>query len=239
MAPISKRAMRRSALIAACALLGRSSFAQQAAAPTGMKQADHLRNVRYCEIFVVTRHGFSAIAAIYNTVGLNDCPDSQWHALNVDRLESEPGAYLILLNGPRYFVMDRNALRDPGPERDFNGLQTRLVAELEVEQANEKRVPYSETAVQRQSCYVYEADRDVYELHSPNGRSYIMQSYSLEVDPNLDEAALGDLTSRLSLPKGWRYEARKSSADLTVCNAGQTAQVLQDSLNNTYQRLDR
>jgi hypothetical protein len=39
-----------------------------------MKEKDHLRNVRYCEVFVVRKHFFSTTADVYNTLGLNDCP---------------------------------------------------------------------------------------------------------------------------------------------------------------------
>jgi hypothetical protein len=66
-----------------------------------------------------------------------------------------------------------------------------------------------------------------------------MQSYSIEIDPHLDEAALAHLASRLPLPKSWRYEVRTLSADLSVCNTGDKAKVLQDSFNNTYQLVNR
>ena len=226
--------MRRALFFAAWLLLDRSAFAQSSS-DSGMKEADHLRNVRYCEIFVGTHHGFSASAAVYNTLGLNHCPEEQWRALNVSTLQKESGASRIVLNAPRYFVMDKIALRTLGPERDFDGLTTRLVAEIEVKPGRKNRVPYVEAAVQRQSCYTYEAGKNVYELDSADGRCYIMQSYSHEVDPHLSEAGLSDLASRLSLPKGWRYEVRKLSAGLILCNTGDKAQVLQDNFNNTYQ----
>ena len=238
MAPISESSMRRDILFAMGALFGSSLFARALPATNGMKEADHLRNVRYCEVFLVTRHGLSGTAAVYNTLGLNDCPEQQWRALNVDALRKETGAYRVMLNGPRYFIMDKNALRNPGPERDFDGLKTHLVAELQAVRANEKRAPYLEKTVERQSCYFYEAGKNVYQLHSSAARSYIMQSYSAEVDPHQDEAALANLASRLSLPKGWHYEVRKLAADLTVCNIGDKARVLQDNFNNTYQGLD-
>ena len=48
--------------------------AQTGPAPNGMRERDHLRNVRYCEVFVVRKHFFSTTADVYNTLGLNDCP---------------------------------------------------------------------------------------------------------------------------------------------------------------------
>lgn len=223
-------------LTTAIIITGEAAFAQSnSSTPEGMKERDHLRNVRYCEIFLVTRHGLSATAAVYNTLGLNDCPEQQWKALDPDQLKKENNAYRVIMNGPRYFTMDRNALRDPGPTRNFDGLQARLLAQIEVEKSS-KRLPYQENTVNRESQYVYEAGKNVYELLSPDGHSYIMQSYSVEVDPHLNEEALADLSSRLTLPKGWQYRVRKLSESLILRNTGSKAYVLQDNLKNTYQR---
>lgn len=72
--------MRRVALLICASTLACSGFAwaQSAPAPNGMKERVNLRNVRYCEFFVVKRKGLSASASVYNTLGLNDCPQEQW-----------------------------------------------------------------------------------------------------------------------------------------------------------------
>ena len=226
-----------SKIVSAAILTGGVTFAQSnSSILTGMKEQDHLRNVRYCEILVVTRHGLSATAAVYNTLGLNDCPEQQWKALSPDQLKKENNADRVIMNGPRYFTMDRNALRNPGPTRNFDSLQARLLAQVEIEKSSSKRLPYTENTVNRESQYVYEPAKNVYELLSPNGRSYIMQSYSVEVDPHLNEEALAGLSSRLTLPKGWQYRVRKLSEPLIVRNTGSKAYVLQDDLRNSYQR---
>lgn len=218
-------------------VIGGAALAQSdQSAPEGMKEQDHLRNVRYCEILLVTRHGLSATAAVYNTLGLNDCPEQQWKTLDPDRLRKENNADRVIMNGPRYFTMDRNALRNPGPTRNFDGLQARLLAQVEIEKSSSKRLPYVENTVNRESQYVYEPGKNVYELVSPDGRSYIMQSYSLEIDPNLTEKTLAGLSGRLTLPKGWQYRVRQLSETLIVRNTGSKAHVLQDNFRNSYQR---
>lgn len=226
---------------ALCALLAVSvagAFAQLTNASPNVSEGDHLRNQRYCEILVVQKHGFSGTAAVYNTVGLNDCPEAQWKALDPNKLKIENKAYDIVMNGPRCFLMDRNVLKSAGPVRDFDGLQARLVAQVEVSSASGKRRPYVENIVDRDTQYVFEAGKKVYELLSPDGKTYIMQSYSLEVDPHLSEESLSGLDRRVSLPKGWRYVVRDLSEDLTVRTAGSKAHILQDDLRNTYQRLN-
>jgi haloalkane dehalogenase len=224
-------------LSAALMVAGGVAFAQSDnSPPEGMKEQDHLRNVRYCEILLVTRHGLSATAAVYNTLGLNDCPEQQWTTLDPDHLKKENNAYRVVMNGPRYFTMDRTALRNPGPTRNFDGLQAKLLAQVEINKDSSKRLPYTENTVSRESQYVYEPGKNVYELLAPDGRSYIMQSYSLEVDPNLNEEGLARLSGRLTLPKGWQYRVRKLSEPLIVRNTGSKAYVLQDNFRNSYQR---
>jgi hypothetical protein len=74
-----------------------------------------------------------------------------------------------------------------------------------------------------------------YQLISPDGVVYVMVSMSQIVDPNLTPADLAGLGSRLALPDGWTYQARRRITDL-VLNADGEATMLQDELKNSYQR---
>jgi haloalkane dehalogenase len=210
------------------------AFAQSTAAPAGMKERTNLRNVRYCEVLVATRHGMSATAAVYNTLGLNDCPADKWAALNANKLKKELKATAVILNGPRYFIMDRNALRNPGDVKSFDGLEARLLAHVEIK-SKQKRSPYTENIVDRENQYVYERGKNVYELVSPENHIYIMQSFSQEINKSLNEQDLESLATRLKLPKGWQYHVRKIDDDLIVRNSGTQAHVIQDDLQNSYQ----
>ena len=224
-------------LVAALFAAGLSGVrAQTGPAPNGMKERDHLRNVRYCEVFVVRKHFFSTTAGVYNTLGLNDCPPEKWASLDTARLKKEWNVAAIVLNGPRYFIMDRNAIEAPGKVESFDGLDARLLAQLEIKPDSSKRMPYTENGVQRQNRYVYERGKNVYELLSPDGRVYVMQSYSQEVDKALNEKGLLTLADRLKLPSGWKYTTRTLAEDLVIENVGGKAYVIQDDLKNTYQR---
>ena len=212
-----------------CGILGQAS-----AAPEGMTERTNPRNVRYCEILVATRHGMTATAGGYNTLRLNDCPADKWTALDTNKLPKELKATAVVLNGPRDFVMDRNALRNPGYVKSFDGLQARLLAQLEIK-AKQKRAAYTEHIVDRENQYVYERGKDTYELISADGRIYIMQSYSQESDRSLNEQGLQTLATRLKLLKGWQYRVRRLDADLVVRNSDGQAHVIQDDLQNSYQ----
>jgi len=41
-----------------------AASAQTGSAPNGMRERDHLRNIRYCEVFVVRKHFFSTTADV-------------------------------------------------------------------------------------------------------------------------------------------------------------------------------
>lgn len=208
-----------------------------AQSPEGMKERTGMRNLRYCEVLVVQGSLLNAKANVYNTVGLNDCPAAEWAKLDANKLKAERKASSVILNGPRYFMMDRNALKRPGPVDRFGSLQMRLLAQVEITPLTQKRTPYTENTVERESQYVFEKGKKVYELTAPNGKTYVMQSYSLEVDRGLTEAGLSDLGRKLKLPKGWKFQAIQADQDLVVRNKDGKAHVLQDDLKNSYQLL--
>ena len=74
-------------------------------------------------------------------------------------------------------------------------------------------------------------------LVRPDGVRYAMQSYAQMVDKSLSYDNLPGLGSRLKLPAGWRYEVMKPDSDLLLGATGK-AIVVQDDLDNTYQKLD-
>jgi hypothetical protein len=61
-----------------------------------------------------------------------------------------------------------------------------------------------------------------------------MQRYSQEIDKTLNEKGLDTLATRLKLPKGWQYRAKKVDEDLIVQNTAGKAPVIQDDFRNPY-----
>lgn len=227
--------MMRSPLLVvlALAMIGISAQADEP-----FRMHDNFRNLRYGEILVVTGGPIQYVATVYNTVGLNDCPQDLWDQLEPKKLARELRARKVLLNGPRYFMMDEIALQNPGAIKDFDGLEARHLAEVKLSlftMLRGRSKPYTENTVSRTSRYVYKKGRPVYELIAPDGTTYVLQTYALIVDPNLKESDLANLGNRLSLPKGWQYRSRVLDDDLVLTTDG-TAYVLQDELENSYQR---
>jgi hypothetical protein len=77
--------------------------------------------------------------------------------------------------------------------------------------------------------------KNVYELISPDGHVYVMQSYSEEIDKNLNKEGLQTLGIRLKLQKVGKYQVRRLDGDPVVQSVGGIAHVIQDDLQNSYQ----
>jgi haloalkane dehalogenase len=212
-----------------------------AAASSRMTLREGTHGARYGEVLLVTGHLNRVEATVYNTLGLNDCPDDLWRALDPAAIKRAYRVRAVILNGPRYFLMDKVAIADPGREIfAFGGLQMRRLATVPLSLTTLlgglRRHPYREQAVRRTTVYVYDRGREVYELIAPDGATYVMQSYALSVDPSFTEADLPALAERLRLPQGWRYRVRRLEDEWSLRVDGE-AGVIQDELENSYQRV--
>jgi hypothetical protein len=165
---------------------------------------------RYGEVLLVRGRLNRIEATVYNTLGLNDCPDDLWRALDAEAIKKTHRARAAILNGPRYFLMDTVIIADPGGEIvTYGELQMRPLATVRLPMTALRggldRQPYTENTIRRTTVYVYDQGREVYELVAPDGTPYLMQSYSLAVDRTLTEADLPALgapaaATRLALP---------------------------------------
>jgi hypothetical protein len=138
--------------------------------------------------------------------------------------------------------MDTVIIADPGGEIvTFGELQMRPLATVRLPMTALRggldRQPYTENTIHRTTVYVYDEGREVYELVASDSTPYVMQSYSLAVDPTLTEADLPTLGARLQLPPGWRYRVRQLSEEWSLQVDGE-AWVIQDELENSYQRVE-
>jgi haloalkane dehalogenase len=203
---------------------------------------EQLHGARYGEVLLVTGRLNRIEATVYNTLGLNECPDDFWRAVDPEAIKKTYRARAVILNGPRYFLMDKISIADPGEEIvDFGGLQMRRLATVPLPLGSLlgglRRHPYTEQPVRRTTVYVWDQGREVYELVAPDGTSYVMQSYSLAVDLTLSEAELPTLGARLQLPDGWRYRVRRLDEEWRLA-VDREARVIQDELENSYQRVE-
>ena len=193
-----------------------------------------LSGKRYGEVLLVTPGEAGPQASVYNSFGLNDCPAELWSALDAQAIAAENGAATVLLNGPRYWLMNEIEKTTQGPRiiKNFGGIDMVLQAQTLLSGINP--APYTANQVHRHTVFTFDVGEEVYELHDPALRRWVMQTWSQIVDPNLSRADLPSLGERLNLPEGWNYQTRTLTSPLRIDTGIQAAQVLQDDLTNSY-----
>ncbi|CAM2914068.1 hypothetical protein MYIN104542_09815 [Mycobacterium intermedium] len=193
-----------------------------------------LAGQRYGEVLLVVPGEAGPQANVYNSYPLNDCPAELWSALDAQALATEHGAAAVLLNGPRYWLMNAIEKNRQGPAiiKNFGGIDMQLQATVLLSSMNP--APYVPNQVNRHTVFVYDAGEEVYELQDPKGQRWIMQTWSQVADPELSRADLRKLGDRLKLPTGWSYHVRVLPSELRVDTLSSPAHVVQDDLTNSY-----
>jgi hypothetical protein len=221
-----------------------TTAAPTTAAPTTEAPRPSIRGERYCEILLVRPIDGNLVADVYNTFPLNDCPAEQWAALDVAAIAAAEGVPIAFPNGPRYWLMDgvEKVNADPAelPRKTFGELEMYLQASVVVGPVGGGLPgPYTPSEVSRSTIFTFDAGSTVHELIAADGTTYVMQTWSQQTVPDLSEADLDDLGTRLTLPEGWTYQSRVLTEPLQVITVDEPAHVLMDDLGNSYsQRTD-
>jgi len=196
--------------------------------------ARNLFNVRYCEFLEAKGALPDVTVSVWNTIGFSTCPAKWWKRQDAAATAKARGDLLVLLNGPRHWLMDVAEGNALGVDR-FDGQKLHKVATISLHGADAlKQRLYFDRTITRNNIWTWKKGRRIFELVAPGGDVYVMQSYSQIVDPKLTLRDLPGLGKRLSLPEGWRYRTRVLTKPL-VLKANGSATVLQDDLQNTYQ----
>jgi hypothetical protein len=223
------------------------------------------RGVPWCEITVVVstppklqlklspREPAPLYAQLYNTTGTTGpeggCPANAFTALDAGKLAEILAAEAVYLNptpqvARRYWVMDELQVYRAGETVNFMGVAATWVDTVAPEHMrNAASAPYVRTEIHLESRYVYQSGSTVFLLHSPGdksrpgGKTWVMLSYTTEVDAELSLEELPELASKLNLPAGWTFDAHRLSKDLTVDprNNYGTAHIVRDDLHNVYE----
>lgn len=198
-----------------------------------------LRGQRYCEILLGSEGGLPSSVQVYNTIGLNDCPPALWKKITPDAIKKETKVSLVHLNGPRYWVIDgfeKTVLVNP-TVKTFGGIPMRDAGILQLRPLDFIRgmKPYQARPVKRETTWIYQSGKPIYEIIDQQGQAYVMQSYSTQ-KVEQSEATLPQLGEKLQLPKGWRFQSRVLKQDAHLTPIDKKAIVIQDDFLNTYQQ---
>lgn len=196
---------------------------------------DDVRGARYCEVIVSQGR---LTLAVYNTMGLNKCPETQWKKITSKTLRKEMKARIAILNGPRYWTTDEI---DSTPltnrsEKKIKGMSMKKVALVHIKLRDivKGHKPYNQHRVDRNVVWTYKAGKPVYELIDPEGHVYVMQSYSLDKAAQTPRS-LAHLGDTLQLPTGWHYRTGILNKDTKLPCVHKKVVVIQDDFLNTYQ----
>lgn len=198
-------------------------------------EKSNLRGQRYCEIIIPK--SFSDYA-VYNTWGLNDCPQDIWSKITVSGVKKEMGVHFAHLNGPRYWVIDgfKNTTLINPMTKTICGLPLREAGVLHISlfELLKSSSFYKEHIVARQTTWIFDAGKPVYELISPTNKVFVMQSYSVQNTAQTPES-LSQLGIKLNLPTGWKFKTGTLKKLELLQAIDNKATVIQDDLLNTYQ----
>ena len=207
----------------------------------------------HCEVLIMSRDadGPGGAGHYYNSLGVVDDVsdedfDARFLALDPEELRKEYGGDGVRFNGPRRFLTDRfEGLAFDGGKISMLGpipmylYGTFVVPNFDAFIAG-KQTPYVESVSKRSTTWFWNTGSEVYELVSPDGIVFVMQSASLRVDPDNTVDRLSTLGERLALAEGWTYRARTLEDDLVMVatvDSDPPNTVVFDEIENNYQRL--
>jgi len=204
---------------------------------------DSMRGQRYCEVVLVKVSIPNVNVQVYNTFGINACPEEQWKTINIDELQKTFRVNTVVANGPRYYLMDKMSIIDGDTTvTNFDSLQARFWFKMRLSigaaLSMKKNLPYKERPFKLASAKLYNKGNIVYEIASPE-HTYVMESYSTELDSTLTQDSLATLGTRLKLPDGWSYKVITLDNDMQlITDAAKESYGIEDELANRYQRID-
>jgi len=218
----------------------------------------------HCEVLsFVARDDDSEMMS--GTVWVNDgkCNDQFFNVTMEDIAAVWPEAEVIKKNGPRMWMTTcagfdsldtaqaRMTMADRKlPKRSLAGTMYAAQAQIHLPRADAKswgdeghsgnESGEKGAFVNRSVVFAWEAGLRVFELISPDGWPYIMQSMSMQVDTNLTAESLKTLGDRLTnLAQGWSYRSRILETGIAVRGRPDgVAMVKQDQFENSYSRYD-
>lgn len=214
---------------------------------------ENVHGKHHCEVLIMNRDadGPGGAGNYYNSLGVVDDVsdeefDARFRALDPEKLRQEYGGDAVRFNGPRRFLADRftGEAFDEGKVSMVGPIPMYLYGTFVVPDFDAfisgKQTPYRETVSKRTTTWFFEAGSEVYELASPEGVVFVMQSASLRVDPDNTVDKLPTLGERLALPEEWTYRARTLEEELVMAatyDDDPPNTIVLDELENNYQRL--
>lgn len=191
------------------------------------------------EIFLLTEKDGGYEALVYNTTGFGPCPEAAFEAIDTEVLEKETGCDRAWKNPRRFWMMDELTLTLAGEPRELGGVRFNLAADMHMPAEfdpghDQSAMAYHPMQIHRVTTYRYRSGEPAHLLRSPEGVTWVMQTYTNHKATDLTASGLANLGSRLALPEGWAYGSPVLDKDLVIDTHG-VANIVSDDLANMYQ----
>ena len=179
------------------------------------------RGLRYAELFAVGPE----LITVYNSMGLSEAPPELWDPLDAAAAAEQLQVGMVVKNGPHWWISDSATLRFGVEVITVGGIGFRFAAKLPAAVARSGKLTppvYTVVETKKEGELVYLSGETVYELVSPEGDAFVMQS------SNVEPSGLATLGERLSPAAGWQFRTRTLDQELTVELDGKVKTVMDD-----------
>ena len=212
-------------------------------------RVDGVHLVRYIEIFLATKDPKtgSLVAPCYNSTfsaagipaSKDTAPQAQVAALDFGKITTEYGVLGASLNGPKLWMPDWVEV-DVGTQREFNGIKTAWVAQLNMrnEGGVSESTPYKPMTIARKSGVGWNKGTTVLLLDDPDGNTWVMKGFQVGLEPQhtYDQFVAAGMGNFKRLPAGWKFRVKKLDKDLIERPASGLATIMPDEFFNVYDK---
>ena len=207
----------------------------------------------FCLIHTFSFHYFYVQVNTFSTQGFGDCLPKEYFKLSPISVAAQlatSGLSIsrVNLSGVYHPTMDLSRIsvnkrfENLGPLKFYNAgiskfFLTTLLADPGYISRYLKGATYLPYKTVEDVYYLWNPGTPIYELIDPDGRSYVMTSYTDMFLASLKVDSLKDLGKVLELPKGWVYRTRileKVLAIQSISKLGNTTERIADNYNNIY-----
>jgi hypothetical protein len=209
---------------------------------------DNLHHVRYIEIFLAAPDATGKlVAACYNTsfnsAGIpsskDTAPQALVEALDFAKLGKEFGVLGASLNGPKLWMLDWAEI-EVGVERDFNGIKSPWVAQLNMDKdaGVSESTPYKPMTIARKSGLGWNKGTTALLLDDAEGNTWIMKGFQLGIKPphTYEQFVAAGASNYKQLPPGWKFRIKTLEEDLIEVPVTGVATILPDEFFNVYDK---
>lgn len=190
----------------------------------------------HCMFSVVERKFLAIEITAYSTYGLNECNVPLYNQLTTAsisaQLQTFMSPYIVAKNGIHTLVVSKDLSPTTEPFINIGAIQFKNVAVFKMNYlyysykyltdkqfrngiSRSAYVPYKGKAP---LIYLYNPGQTAYEILTPDGKIYIMTSFTNYYSPNLDLSNLKNLGSILQLPSGWKFRSIVLDKQISLTN---------------------